>query len=289
MKIVAIDIGGTSIKSGQIIDGKLSSYNEYDTNAKRGGAYVMDRICEIIGEYQNFDRIGISTAGQVDPVEGYIRFANESIPGYTGMRVKDILEGRFNVPVSVDNDVNCAAIGEAHYGAGKEYDNFICLTYGTGIGGAIVINRQLYRGSIFSAGEFGHIVTHAGGLECSCGLRGCYEQYASTTALVKKVMNLDPSFTSGREIFKHIDNIKVQEIVNKWIDEIIIGLASLTHIFNPECIILGGGIMNVPYIIERLNALFYENIMPSFNNVVLKQAQLGNKSGLFGAAHLAAE
>ena len=228
----------------------------------------------------------MSTAGQVDPVEGYIRFANENIPGYTGTRVREIIQERFNVPVTIENDVNCAAIGEGQYGAGKLYDDFICLTYGTGIGGAIVIDRQIYSGSAFSAGEFGHIITHAGGLACGCGFRGCYEQYASTTALVKNAMDINPNLSTGRKIFDNFHELQVKEIVNRWIDEIIIGLSSLTHVFNPECIILGGGIMNVPYIIERFNDLFFQNIMPSYANVVLKQAELGNNAGLHGAAYL---
>ena len=86
--------------------------------------------------------------------EGYIRYANENIPGYTGMRIRDILEEEFHVPVAVENDVNAAAIGEGRFGAGKDMEDFLCITYGTGVGGAVVIGKEIYRGDSFSAGEF---------------------------------------------------------------------------------------------------------------------------------------
>lgn len=287
MKTVALDIGGTTIKAGEIVDGVLCSSAEYDTDAKQGGEFVIHRAMEIISQYSGFEAIGISTAGQVDSEKGSIRFANENIPNYTGMQVKKILEDRFKTPVAVENDVNAAAIGEAQYGAGKELNDFLCITYGTGIGGAIVINRQIYSGSTFSAAEFGHLITHAGGRDCNCGLRGCYERYASTGALVRAAADMNPALSNGRVIFEHIDEPEVRAVVDDWIQEILFGLTSLIHIFNPSCIVLGGGIMNEKYIIQKLQTSIYSNIMPSYANVVLKQAQLGNHAGLLGAAYLA--
>lgn len=158
--VAALDIGGTSIKSGLWDGTRLLRTAEQDTNAKNGGAYVMERAIEILKSYQPFDAIGISTAGQVDSVRGCIRYANENIPGYTGMEVRRILEEEFHVPVAVENDVNAAAAGEAAFGAGKEEKDFLCITYGTGVGGAIVINGSVYTGSAFSAGEFGGILVH---------------------------------------------------------------------------------------------------------------------------------
>lgn len=289
MKTIALDIGGTSIKAGKVTDGLLLSSAEYDTDAKQGGKYVIRRAMDIILQYGEFDAIGISTAGQVDSIQGCIRFANENIPEYTGMQVKRILEERFQVPVAVENDVNAAAIGEAQYGAGKDLNDFLCVTYGTGIGGAIVIDKQIYSGSTFSAAEFGHLITHAQGRACNCGLRGCYERYASTGALVRAAMELNPELSNGRKIFEHINEPKVQAVVDDWIQEIMFGLTSLIHIFNPSCVILGGGIMNESYITHKLQASIYSNIMPSYANVVLKQAQLGNHAGLLGAAYLASQ
>ena len=126
MKIVALDIGGTSIKSGLWVDDILEDLKERDTQALKGGEHVLQRVIELISEYESFDAIGISTAGQVNSKEGVIRYANENIPGYTGMRIKERLEERFKVPVVVENDVNAAAIGEAHFGGGREFNDFLC-------------------------------------------------------------------------------------------------------------------------------------------------------------------
>nr|WP_307992679.1 ROK family protein [uncultured Niameybacter sp.] len=289
MKIAALDIGGTSIKTGIWEDGILKDIKEYDTNAKAGGRAVIEKAITILREYEGFDRIGISTAGQVNSKEGSIRYANENIPGYTGMRVKSILEEAFHVPVAVENDVNAAAIGEAAYGAGKEFEDFLCLTYGTGVGGAIVINKKIYTGSEFSAGEFGGILIHPEARKEGDYFSGCYERYASTTALVERARSYDSSLTNGRKIFERLDEAPIKEIVDEWVKEIMYGLISLIHTFNPSCIVLGGGVMGQTYVVEKLEQMLYTNIMPSFRKVVLRKAELGNTAGLLGAVSLASE
>lgn len=288
-KIAALDIGGTSIKSG-FWDGKsMQDIREQDTNAKNGGCYVMERAKEILRGYSGFEAIGISTAGQVDSARGLIRYANENIPGYTGMQVKEILEREFSVPVAVENDVNAAAVGEARFGAGKDQRDFLCITYGTGVGGAIVLDGSVYTGSTFSAGEFGGIVVHPEARRPGEPFSGCYEKYASTTALVRMALQYDRALDSGRKIFARIDEPKIQDIVNRWIDEIVYGLVSVIHIFNPSCIVLGGGVMAQPYIIRQVREKTYLEIMDSFRNVELRQAELGNQAGLLGAAFLASK
>lgn len=289
MKIYAVDIGGTSIKSGWVEDGQVAQTEETETPARAGGEAVMAAVASILEAHPGFVRIGVSTAGQVDSRTGTIRFANENIPHYTGMRVKERLEKRFGVPVAVENDVNSAAIGEAHYGAGLGCKNFLCLTYGTGVGGAIFIDGRLYPGSSDSAGEFGHLITHGGGELCGCGGRGCYERYASASALVRRAMRLDASLNSGRVIFQHMEDHAVRRIVDDWIQEIVIGLVSLVHIFNPERVLLGGGIMSQPYILDSVRRYLYDRVMPSYRNVEIYQAQLHNSAGLLGAAWLAAQ
>lgn len=285
--VAALDIGGTSIKSGLWNGSELLRTQEWDTNAKNGGAYVMERVIEILRNYQPFDAIGISTAGQVDSVRGCIRYANENIPGYTGMEVRKLLEKEFHVPVAVENDVNAAAIGEAAFGAGKEEKDFLCITYGTGVGGAIVINGAVYTGSAFSAGEFGGILIHPEARIIGNPFSGCYEKYASTTALVEAAKKLDPTLDSGRKIFSKFDEITVRELIDSWIDEIVYGLITVIHIFNPSCIVLGGGIMAQPYVTEQVRKRIRSEIMDSFSNVKIYQAQLGNQAGMLGAASLA--
>lgn len=287
MRIAALDIGGTSIKSG-IWDGQgTTELKEQDTNAKLGGPYVMERALEILKSYGTFDAIGISTAGQVDWEQGSIRYANENIPGYTGMQIRQILEKEFSVPVAVENDVNAAAQGEGIFGAGKGADSFLCLTYGTGVGGAIVMNGQVYRGSCFSAGEFGAMVMHPEDVREGDPFSGCYEKYASTTALVREAKKLDPSLENGRRIFEEIGRPEVKAVVDAWTDEIVHGLVTLIHIFNPSVVVLGGGVMAQPYVLSQVREKTMNRIMSSFRNVRLEQAALGNQAGLLGAAYLA--
>lgn len=289
MRIAVLDIGGTSIKSGIWIDGELAQLREQDTNAKEGAQRVMERAVEIVKSYGSFDAVGISTAGQVDFAEGSIRYANENLPGYTGMKVREIFESRFKVPVAVENDVNAAAVGEGKFGAGKGKTDFLCLTYGTGVGGAIVMNGEIYRGSACSAGEFGAILLHPEERVEGDPFSGCYEKYASATALTERAKRFDPDLTDGRKIFARIGEPGVKAVVEEWTEEIVHGLVTLICIFNPSCVILGGGVMSQPYILELVEKKARQRIMPSFAGLAFRQAQLGNRAGLFGAAWLAAQ
>src|SRR5690625_75325 len=290
MRIVAVDIGGTSIKlclSDQ--HGNLESYREIDAEAKMGGNHLIQRVMnEIAKNYQEFDRIGISTAGQVDSEKGSISYANENIPNYTGMNIVDIMEKRFNVATKIENDVNAAAKGELYFGAGKNYSDFLCLTYGTGIGGAILMNNSLYKGNDGNAGEFGHMMTHPGGRICGCGNAGCYEMYASTTAFVKRAKAVDQNYTNGRMIFKGIEkgDTRLELVLHEWIEEVAYGLASLIHVFNPPAVIIGGGVMERNKLVDLVGHKVHELIMPSFANVQVVKASLGNKAGLLGAVSL---
>lgn len=287
MRIAALDIGGTSIKSGIWTGGLAEEVREEATEAKKGGPAVMAKAKEILSGYERFDAVGISTAGQVNSKEGYIRYANENIPGYTGMRIRDILEEEFHVPVAVENDVNAAAIGEGRFGAGKDMEDFLCITYGTGVGGAVVIGKEIYRGDSFSAGEFGGVLIHPEARVPGEAFSGCYERYASATALTARAKQLDETLTDGRKIFSRIEEPAVRQVVDSWIDEIVWGLISIIHIFNPACIILGGGVMAQPYILSQVQEKIQKEIMPSFRRVQIRQAQMGNQAGLLGAAYLA--
>lgn len=282
--VVAIDIGGTAIKIALLdMQGTILSFREQLTNAQFGVDILLDTLCDIISEFGEVDCVGVSTAGQVDAAEGKIVFATESIPGYTGTMLRQFLQEKLGVSVAVENDANCAAIGEANYGAGRGIENFICITYGTGIGGAIVQNCKVYSGARGLSGGFGHMITHAGGAQCVCGGRGCYEMCSSTNALLHRVESTTGKLMTGKDVFANFDDPQIKAEIDGWLDEIVYGLVSLTHIFNPYTFILGGGIMNEPYVISSISSRLSKNVMPSYNPITVKRAQLGNKAGIMGA------
>ena len=290
MKILAFDIGGTEIKYAFCDENfSLSKKNSVPTNAHEGGKRIIERIVEIIKDCGGADRIGISTAGQIDSEKGAVIYATDSIPGYTGTKIKEIIEAETGIPTAVENDVNSAAIGEAVFGAAKGCPNFICLTYGTGIGGAIFLDGKLFTGCSFSAGEFGHMITHANGRDCTCGGKGCYEAYASARALVNNVREKLGREMNGREIFAEFENPGIRTLIDEWIDEIVIGLKSLIYIFNPPLIVAGGGIMNEKYIIDEINNRLHAQLMGSFNKVKIVKALMGNDANKLGAAYIASK
>ncbi len=286
MRIIAVDIGGTAIKAGVWDGTQLSEFKEIETNASSGGAALMERVQVLIQTYPPADGIGISTAGEVDAVNGSILYANSNIPGYTGMPVKQLLEDAFHVPVAVENDVNAAAIGELQYGAGRGCRDFLCVTYGTGVGGCIVMDGRVVRGATHCAGGFGGMILHPECRDGSESLQGCYERCASTTALVEKVKAVDASLDGGRKIFAAMNRQEVREQIDAWIDDICIGLINLIYIFNPLLVVLGGGVMAQEYVIREINKKVKQQLPPLLKNTKIVPASLGNTAGMMGAAYL---
>ena len=288
MKIAALDIGGTYIKAGIVENGVLAQVEEHPTDANLGGPAVIQKAVAIIKSFGQVDRIGISTAGEVDSSIGVIRHA-DNIPGYTGMDLRKIFTEALSLPFVVENDVNAAAVGELTFGAAQNYKDFLCVNFGTGIGGAIIIDRKLYRGSRFSAGEFGGLITHPGAMVPGDVGSGSYERYASTSALVRHAMALSPKLNNGRAVFAAMDIPEVKMLVDDWIKEISYGLICLIHAFNPSAIVMGGGIMKEPYIVLNLIATLGANTKPSFRDCQIIPAALGNNAGMLGAAHLVSQ
>ena len=284
MKIAVADIGGTAVKCALYDRGKLLNMQEFPTEAHKGGKDVLERTMHAISAFPDFSAIGISTTGQVNTDRGTIIFANDNLPDYTGTDVRAVFEKRFGVPTAVENDVNAAALGEAHFGAGRGKKDFLMLTFGTGIGGAVITGGRLYTGSSFSAGEFGGIVTHPESMEKGVTFSGCYENYASVSALVREAEKINPQLTNGKLIFKNISVPSVKETVDAWIFEIITGLVSLIHIFNPAAVLLGGGIMSQDDLIDGIRTGIRPYLAGGFGETALMKAALGNQAGMTGAA-----
>ena len=294
MKIITFDVGGTAIKFGMVDENfEMIFSEEFPTNEfEDTDNMVMYAMESKLREYEGqYDAIGISTAGQVDFENGMIHDGVGNIPNYNHSDLRGTFEKIFNVPVAVDNDVNCAAIGEAHFGAAKGAKDFLCLTYGTGVGGCIYINGDVYRGSKFAGGEFGHMATHKDGRPCTCGRIGCYEAYAACRVFTKSVSDRMGKKMNGREIFmeENLKNPVIIEEMDNWEDEIALGLRNLCYIFNPSLIVLGGGIMSEDLLLGHIRHKVNAQLEPNYKHVKIEKAQLGNKAGMLGAAWLASE
>ena len=287
MRIAALDIGGTAIKYGVWEAGQLTGLSERPTPA----TCTQDLIATVIDIVRGMDSpaaLGISTRGQVDG-NGYILYDNGPIEDYTGTPLKTILEEALGIPVCVENDVNAAAWGEACCGAGVGQSDFLCLTYGTAVGGAIILNGQLYKGANWSAGEFGSMQLFSQ-KPAWPGFGGAYyENMASTSALVAAAQEIDPAIQNGREVCQRLNDPLLSPVISNWVSNVIFGLSTWIHIFNPGLIVLGGGLMQNEEIFQRVRDCTFTQLMPGFECVRLKPAQLGNRAGLFGAAMLAKE
>lgn len=292
MNIISFDIGATNIKYA-ICNEKfvLTERHTIPTQAEKGGQELVNRIISIIESYDNIDRVAVSTTGQVDSENGIIVHSTDCIPYYSGMLMKKIIENKTGLTTYVENDVNSFALGEAQFGAGKGKSDFLCLTYGGGIGGALYLNNKLYKGFNSSAGEFGHMIIHAGGKQCICGGEGCYECYASTEALLHAVNKNRKEPLNAFEIFakENFQKPEIRSVVDKWIDEMIVGLINIIYIFNPPLIILGGGIMNEDYVIDLIDRKIYNQLMENYRDVNIVRSKLGSDAALLGAAAQAAK
>lgn len=285
MRIAALDIGGTAIKYGVWEAGQLTGLSERPTPVTCTKDLISE-ILNIVQAMENLDALGISTRGQVDG-SGKILYDNGPIADYTGTPLKTILEEALAIPVWVENDVNAAAWGEACCGAGLGQSDFLCLTYGTAVGGAIILNGQLYKGANWSAGEFGSMQLFSQKPAWQ-GFGGAYyENMASTTALVRAAQAINPALQNGRQVCQCMDDPRLLPVMEQWISNVSYGLSTLVHIFNPGLIVLGGGLMQNEEIFRRICDCTMSQLMPGFECVQLKPAKLGNSAGMIGAAMLA--
>lgn len=287
MKILALDIGGTEVKSVMFDEhGKIGEVLRTPSRTA-GEESVFVNGAEVTRLYSGYDYVAVSTTGQICMEKQTLMFLYNTPTDAEGLNypIGAIIEEKAGKPTFVLNDSNAAALGESRFGAGVGYDSLICLTYGTGVGGGIILNGQLLLGSRGIAGEVGHLPIHAGsGYVCGCGHQGCYETFASTSALLRSARGIMPELKDGRELFALAGgDSRLQKVISDWVDEIVEGLCALCYIFNPPCIVLGGGVMEQPSLIPMIRERFAARIIPTFSKVDLVPAKLGNQAGLYGA------
>lgn len=286
-KYICIDVGGTSIKYGVISEqGNIITQNKVDTEAKKGGNTVINKIKDIVFGYinnyelQNIQGVCVSTAGMVDPKEGKILYASELIPDYTGTEIKKEIEQEFKLHCEVENDVNCAGLGEMWLGAGKESTSSICMTIGTGIGGCVIIDNKLLHGFTNSAGELGYMKVEGNDIQ----------DVAATSALVDKVRKIknDDSIDGVKvfELAKSGDKECIDAIDNL-VEKLSIAIANAVYILNPQVVILGGGIIaQEDYLYHRICNAVKRNLLPHiYENTQIKFAKNQNNAGMLGALY----
>lgn len=300
---IGIDIGGTNIKAG-IVDesGEIIRVAHFPTEVSKGKPSIIDNIIAQVRSFQTdaaADRIdivgvGVGTAGYVDTT-GTVAGATANIPGWGGTDFAKEVGSAVGLPVSADNDANAFAVGECWVGAGATWDTFLAVTLGTGIGGCLIADRKPYRGRSGFAGGYGHQVIVVDGYSCTCGFRGCWEQYASVSGLKRLIglissgggagMSPERCFAEARA-----GNAEALDIVEQYAYYVAVGLTNLIHIFNPPAIIVGGAITaQGDFLFDRIRSKVNEQVMPVYirEPLPIVPARLGNNAGIIGAAKLA--
>ncbi len=306
---IGIDLGGTDIKFGLVDDtGVFITERKIATEVQFGKDHVLGRIVDCVNDIQGkisgyqVNAIGLGMPGQIIVEQGLL-VDSPNLPGWHQVYVAEYLEEKLGMPVTMDNDANLAALGEFAFGAGRGVLNMMMVTLGTGVGGGLVINGSLYRGAKGIAGEFGHIVVRDGGELCSCKRHGCVEAYVGTAGMLR---NLQSKIDAGEKTVlrdiaenertpKHLSSAalngdktaeKVLAEAGYWLG---VGLGSVLNLLNLEKIVIGGGVAGAGDLIMKSaqEAMKKKSLSVAYETCEVKNAQLGNKAGIAGAARLA--
>ena len=311
LPVLAIDLGGTKIRIAIISSkGQVMAKEQYLTLADEGLEAVTRRIFSGIDHLLSSRNIGLSqlhsisiaAAGVIDFEKGLIT-SSVHLPGWHDVPLRDIVNRKYRVNTILINDADAAALGEHEFGAGKGVNNLILLTVGTGIGGGIIINGRLYSGPSGSAGEIGHMTIDVNGPRCSCGNIGCLEMLASGSAIareaIRRVNQGGRSVLAGMVEGK-IENITAEkvevaarggdslalEVISKAATYLGVGMVNLVNIFNPEMIVVGGGVAKMgELLLEPAKQVVKERAFKlSAQAVRIVPARLGEDAGVLGAA-----
>ena len=317
---IGVDLGGTNLRIAAVDErGTLLEKTTTGTQVARGRDFVIDEMCEAIRataakfSSSTLAGIGIGVPGIIDMDTGMLR-ESPNLPGWHDYPVRDEIERRLGTKVILENDANSAALGEKWLGAARDYDDMLMLTLGTGVGGGIVLGGRVWHGMRGMAGEPGHITVEPEGPPCPCGNRGCLEQYASATAVVRmareaiakgaspvlaRASHEDPEFGAKVVYQAAVQGDPVaQEIFRRVGWALGIGLADLINLLNLPIYVIGGGAANawdafLPALLEevRKRSFVYRATAPGESSgpgkkTIITRALLGGDAGLFGAARL---
>ena len=293
---VGIDLGGSHVAIGVVNnDGKILEQYEKDFTIKEKEnvlpvaiRYIVDTIRELKQKYELLE-FGVGMAGAIK--EGVVlRSVNLGTENYD---IKSELENKTGLSVHIKNDAKCAAIAEYKYGGIKNYNNIIFLTLGTGIGGAYIYHGSLMQSDVAEGYELGHIIIKENGLPCRCGKRGCFETYGGILAFKNKVIDrLKVSKDiPGPELRDKINSSvdEISDIIDEYINDLAIGISNLINIFEPDCIVLGGGFARYDYLLlDKLRAKIVDSnlLFNKREKIEIRTAKLGNDAGIIGASQI---
>ena len=287
MDRIGIDLGGTKIEGivldegFETIDRKRIQTPQNDYNA------IVNSIIGLVNELKtktNDVTIGICTPGVNSKQSGLIQNSNTQC--LIGMPLKEDLEKILKQNISMENDANCFTMAESKLGSGKDFEIIFGVIMGTGVGGGIVINDKVHHGRTNIAGEWGHHTLHHNGNKCYCGKNGCVETYISGPALERRWEELTGKTETLAQIIQHLDFDTAKQWKNEFLDNFGTGLANVIDILDPDAIILGGGVSNVPFLYDEGKNAVYEKVFSDMVDTPILKNKLGDSSGVFGAALL---
>uniref|UniRef100_A0A7V3RFW7 ROK family protein n=1 Tax=candidate division WOR-3 bacterium TaxID=2052148 RepID=A0A7V3RFW7_UNCW3 len=298
---IGVDVGGTNIKAGIVYKDSVIKRINLKTQADRGPEECLNQIRRAIKNFINEgEGIGIGIAGIIDSKKGIVRYSPNLI-GWEDIRLVSILKKDFKKPVRILNDVNAILIGEWIYGAGKGYKNIFLFTLGTGVGGAGVCEGRLLFGANGFAGEFGHTVINFSGPKCLCGNYGCLERYVGSRYIIELAHNKIKKERTSLSNYKNLtpkiiadeakkgDRIAIEifEEVGYYIG---IGVANIVNLFDPEVVIISGGISRAGKILfEPIKRTVRQRILgPQYRRLKIVPAKLGDEAGILGSAFFVA-
>ncbi len=306
-KYIGIDIGGTTAKIGLVdAEGTILRSEEYAVDFDGYETPILTTVLERLKKFLadcgvcrlQLVGIGVSATGGINTQTGRVDGSAGHIKNWQGSRIKEKMEEVLQIPAYVLNDANAVALGEVWLGAARGRRNVVVVTIGTGIGGGIIVDGNPLLGKSGFAGEVGHMIVSHAGESCTCGNFGCLERYGSTKALIKRIEQgirageiegFEDGAVNGRRIFEEVErgNLAVERTVNLWIDYIADGLISLIHIFNPEIVIIGGGVsVQRRLFVDKVRSKVLSRARVEFTEgLEIEPAELGNQAGMIGAVH----